>query len=127
MTPMPLHIAVKECFPHGGATVNTLRAAIRSGDLQAELIGRQYMVTALDIENWRDKCRGRARGRGSTSSGSRVDRPSMSSATEQRRLAQDALSMMLMGPTKFSGTTSPEPTGRTPMSAAYPPSRARTY
>ena len=30
VTPMPLPIAVRECFPHGGATVNTLRAAIRA-------------------------------------------------------------------------------------------------
>lgn len=39
--PMPLPAAVRECFPHGGVTVSTLRRAIRAGELSAEMIGKR--------------------------------------------------------------------------------------
>jgi len=39
MTPMPLSAAVKVCFPHGGASVSTLRKAIVTGALEAEYVG----------------------------------------------------------------------------------------
>ena len=45
MTPTPLSVAAKLFFPHGGVTANTLRTAIRSGDLNAALVGQCYMVT----------------------------------------------------------------------------------
>lgn len=95
-TPMPLPVAVRECFPHGGATVSTLRRAIRNGELAAELIGKQYMVTEDDIAEWRENtCRVRARDRGSISGSVRGPRPSTSSETERMRSAQDALTLLL--------------------------------
>ncbi|WP_415005171.1 helix-turn-helix domain-containing protein [Aestuariivirga sp.] len=55
--PFPLDAAVSYFFPNGGITKNTLRAAIRKGELECEHIGNKYFVTASDIEKWREKLR----------------------------------------------------------------------
>ena len=104
-TPMPLEAAVRECFPHGGVTVNTLRRAIRTGELTAELIGKRLMVTADDIEAWREKCRVQARGRACTLERGRARSLSMLSETERKKSAQDALQRMLTGPRKPCANT----------------------
>lgn len=99
-TPMPLEAAVKECFPHGGVTVNTLRRAIRTGELTAELIGKRLMVTQDDVDAWREKCRVQAKARGSTFERGQARNLSTISETERKRSAQDALQRMLRGPRK---------------------------
>ena len=117
--PMPLPAAVQVCFPHGGVTVNTLRRAIRAGELAAELIGKQYMVTPGAIEDWREQtCRVRARGRASTSRNVRAANRFMSSETEKRKLAQDALQRMLSAPRKPCANTLPPTSGPTRANAA---------
>lgn len=119
LTPMPLEVAVKVCFPHGGATVSTLRRAIRAGELAAEIIGKGYMVTAGAIQDWRENtCRARAKAQGSISGKGRGKRPSMLSETEKRKLALDALQRMLTGQQKPSRATSQTISGLTPESAA---------
>jgi hypothetical protein len=110
--PMPLEAAVRECFPHGGVTVNTLRRAIRTGELSAELIGKRLMVTADDIEAWREKCRVQAKGRACTFERGRVRNLSMLSEMERKRSAQDALQRMLTGQRKPCGNTSQAISGR---------------
>lgn len=62
--PMPLAVATRTCFPHGGVTKSTLLAAIRAGRLGFEKVGNRYMVTEADIEKWREKCRGDQKARG---------------------------------------------------------------
>lgn len=54
---VPIAVAAKLFFPHGGVTVYTLRSAIRRGELQCEVIGRGYCVTPADIRKWRELCR----------------------------------------------------------------------
>lgn len=119
MTPMPLETAVQVCFPHGGATVSTLRRAIRAGELAAEIIGRGYMVTARAVQDWRENtCHARAKARASISGRGRGKRPSMLSETEKRKLALDALQRMLTGPAKPCGITSQTTSGPTRANAA---------
>ena len=103
--PMPLEAAVRECFPHGGVTVNTLRRAIRTGELSAELIGKRLMVTADDIEAWREKCRVHQKGRACTLERGRARNLSTISETERKRSAQDALHRMLTGQPKPCANT----------------------
>lgn len=117
-TPMPLPEAVRRCFPYGGATVSTLRRAIRAGELTAEYIGRQYMVTETAIQTWRETCQGRARDRASISGKGRVRRPSIISETEKRKLALDALQRMLTGQHKPCAITSQTISGQTRENAA---------
>lgn len=119
LAPMPLETAVRECFPHGGATVSTLRRAIRAGELAAELIGKGYMVTTRAVLDWRENtCHARAKARASISGKGRGRRPSMLSETEKRKLALDALQRMLTGPAKPCGTTSQTISGPTRQSEA---------
>ena len=116
--PMPLQVAVQTCFPHGGATVSTLRAAIRAGDLRCRLVGRNYLVTKPDIESWMDKCLDRAKGRTSTSDAAKAVRQSTSLKTERMSLAQDALTLMLTeDDSKSSRRTSRNNSGRTQANA----------
>lgn len=55
--PMPVHEAVKVCFPYGGLTKTTLFDAIRSGHLAYEKLGRSYFITRRDVEKWRTASR----------------------------------------------------------------------
>ncbi len=116
--PMPLAVAVTQCFPHGGATVSTLRAAIRAGDLRCRFVGRSYLVTQADIDTWMTKCQDIAKDRTSISDAAKAARQSGSSRTERMRLAQDALTLMLKnGDSKSSRHTAPRNSGQTPTNA----------
>lgn len=89
--PMPLAEAVRICFPFGGVTKSTLLAAIRSGVLDFERIGRAYFVTEANVMKWREKCRGVAKAHGSKSTGAREGQTDTSSATDRAAIALDAL------------------------------------
>lgn len=54
---MPLSVALKTCFPYGGVYKSTMLTAIRQGKLDCTKVGRSYMVTNADIQNWTEKCR----------------------------------------------------------------------
>lgn len=55
--PMRLETALTVCFPHGGITISTMQNAIRQGKLNCSRLGRVYMVTAEDIQDWMKSCR----------------------------------------------------------------------
>ena len=57
MTPMPLSAALQKHFPDGGVTLSTMQNAIRQGKLNCSRLGRVYMVTAEDIQDWMKSCR----------------------------------------------------------------------
>lgn len=57
MTPMPLSAALQKHFPDGGITLSTMQNAIRQGKLNCSRLGRVYMVTAEDIQDWMKSCR----------------------------------------------------------------------
>jgi excisionase family DNA binding protein len=90
-TPMPLSVAVRLCFPHGGATKSTLLAAIRDGKLAYEQVGNRYLVTETDIEAWRETCRRERRDRASGYVSGVDAHQSGSSLTERMSIAQAAL------------------------------------
>lgn len=54
---MPLSVALETCFPYGGVHKSTMLSAIRAGKLECTKVGRSYMVTEADIQNWTEKCR----------------------------------------------------------------------
>lgn len=54
---MPLSVALKTFFPHGGVYRSTMLAAIRSGKLECSKVGKSYMVTEANIHSWTEKCR----------------------------------------------------------------------
>jgi excisionase family DNA binding protein len=117
--PMPLAVAIERCFPHGGATVSTLRSAIRAGDLRCRFVGRSYLVTQADIDTWMTKCQDTAKARTFTSDAARAARQSGSSRMERMRLAQDALTLMLKtSDSKSSRHTAQRNSGQTPTNAS---------
>lgn len=114
LEPMPLDVAVRVCFPHGGITKSTLLAAIRKGALGFEKVGRTYLVTAADIAAWREKCREEAKGRVCSYASARAARPCTSSGTDRLRSAQAAALMMSQALTRPSRNTSQSISGPTP-------------
>lgn len=123
--PMPLDVAARLCFPHGGATKRTLLDAIRKGALGFERVGNRYLTTVADIEAWRKQCRDEARGRVSTSTPARAARPSTSSGMDRIALAQAAALAMSRELTRPSRTISPGPSGPTPANVTCLKSHAR--
>lgn len=101
-TPMPLEVAVKECFPFGGASVSTLRTEARKGRLAIERIGGKDYVTRAAIEQMRKLCRVQARGCASPSTGEKVESQSISSETERIERARNAALKISRALTKSS-------------------------
>lgn len=87
---LPLGKAVEKFFPHGGLTVSTLQAAVRSGALGATKLGRSYFVTAEDIQGWVKQCRKSAKPQDCISESAKDAPQSGSSSMERARLAQAA-------------------------------------
>lgn len=114
MKPMPLQVAVETCFPHGGVTKSTLLAEIRRGRLGYEKIGKTYMVTETDIEQWRQSCRVTKSPPGSTCARAGEETPCSSSSTTDERSALVAAQTMSAALKKNSGNTSPRRTAQTP-------------
>lgn len=92
--PVPIAVAAKLFFPHGGVTVSTLRSAIRRGELQCEVIGRGYCVTGADIRKWRELCRRAALDRISVSDPKTKTAGSIS-AEDRMKAAQAALAALI--------------------------------
>jgi hypothetical protein len=111
---MPLEVAIRECFPYGGATVSTLRTEARKGRLAIERIGGRDYVTRAAIEEMRKLCRVQARAHDYTSIGERAESPSMSSEMEYTRRAQAAAVAISERLKKRSRNISNEPSDRIP-------------
>ncbi|HKH29064.1 MAG TPA: hypothetical protein VKA61_12130 [Sphingomicrobium sp.] len=127
-TPLRLDVAAAIAFPGGGVAAGTLRGAIRSGDLDAELVGNRYFVTLADVDRWRSKCRDRAKER---VSGTTQQTGAGTSETDDSSAALAALMASVNAPTKPSPNTSPRDTSRTggtviPLTSASPTSSCST-
>jgi hypothetical protein len=117
--PMPLAVAVKRCFPHGGVTKSTLLAAIGAGALDFEKIGNAYFVTDADVEKWRKSCRNVQKARAPICATEKAVIPSTSSAVDRVKSAQDAALMMSRALTDSSPHTLRKHSSRTPGNVTY--------
>ena len=105
--PMPLDFAARRFFPHGGVTKAHMLSAIRAGKLQAEKIGRAYLVTAGHIREWRKSCRVENCRQGSGSAPAKGESPDGSLSMDERRSTLVAALAITQGLRKGSGNTSP--------------------
>lgn len=112
-TPIPVDKAVSVLLPYGGMTADTLLRAIRKGRLKAERLGRRYYITKRAFDAWRGTCQTALKDLDSDSAREKVGPPSMSSATETKRLAQDAALAICEALTKGLPVTQPRRSGQT--------------
>ena len=71
----------------GLVTASTVRAAADRGELDYEKIGRRVVTTPAAVEEWRRRCRVKARGRDSTSANGPDASLNGLSETEREKLA----------------------------------------
>src|SRR4051812_4243859 len=104
---MPLEVAIARYFPDGGVTIETMRAAIRKGELMCERIGRAYFVTPTDVKEWRNTCRARGSRQGFVSGSGKAVMPDGSLSMAERKSTLAAALETTKGLKKNSASTSP--------------------
>lgn len=112
--PVPLSEAVRLFFPHGGATVSSLRTEARKGRLALERIAGKDFVTLRAIQDMRAKCRTVASQPASISGKEGAGPTPGSSSTERMKQAQAALEPICKALKSSSPSGSPRTRGPTP-------------
>src|ERR1700730_13196139 len=130
-TPLPLDVAVRIAFPHGGMTVSGLRRELKRKGLGPEMIARKQFTTLSAIEQMRKLCRadptdldcGSNRKKSTPTANASATRAG-SSVTERSKAARASLEKTARELKPRSATTAPKSTANPPASAVVIPLRS---